>query len=80
MLPSATLGAGGVIAIDTRVADVTVTVTVPEMEPQTLATLQVTEIVALPVPTVLTSPLLLTVAAEGFEEVQVRSAFRFWVE
>ena len=29
LMPSATLGAGGVIAIDTRVADVTVTMVVP---------------------------------------------------
>ncbi len=80
LLPSATLGAGGVIAIDTSVADVTVTVVVPARAPQTLATLQVTVIVAVPVPRVLTSPLLLTVAAEGFEDVQVRSALKFCVE
>jgi hypothetical protein len=74
------LGAVGVSAIDTRVAAVTVTVIVPAREPQTLATLQVAVIVALPVPTVLTSPLLLTVTTAGFEEVQVRSALRFCVE
>jgi hypothetical protein len=74
------LGAEGESAIDTKVAAVTVTVVVPASEPHTLATLQVAVIVALPVPTVLTSPLLLTVAAAGFEEVQVRSAFRSCVE
>jgi hypothetical protein len=50
---------------------------VPAREPQTLTTLQVAVIVAVPVPTVLTSPLLLTVATAGFEDVQVRSALRF---
>ncbi len=80
LLPSATLGAGGVIAIDTKVAAVTVTVVAPVSEPHTLATLQVAVIVVVPVPTVLMSPLLLTVAAAGFEEVQVRSALKFCVE
>jgi hypothetical protein len=74
------LGAGGVSAIDTSVAAVTVTVVVPASEPHTLATLQVAVIVALPVPTLLTSPLLLTVAAAEFEEIQVRSALRSCVE
>ncbi len=74
------LGAGGVIAIETSVAAVTVTVVVPAREPQTLATLQVAVIVVLPAPTVLTSPLLLTVATAEFEEVQVRSALMFCVE
>ncbi len=78
--PSATLGAGGVIAIDTRVAGVTVRVTLPERLLQTLATLQVAIMVAVPVPSVLTSPLLLTVATAVLEEVQVRSALRSCVE
>jgi len=79
-MPSAAFGAGGVIAIDTRVAVVTVKVMLPDLEPHTLATLQVAVIVALPGPTLLTSPPLLTVATAGFEEVQVRSALRFCVE
>ncbi len=76
----AMLGAGGVIAIDTRVAGVTVRVALPERVLQTLATLQVAIMVAVPVPSVLTSPLLLTVATAGVEEVQVRSALRSCVE
>jgi len=76
----ATLGPGGVIVIDTRVALVTVTVVLPAREPQTLATLQVAVIVALPAPTLLTRPLLLTLATAGLEEVHVRSVLRFWVE
>ena len=81
MTPSARLGAGGVTAIDTSVAEVTMTVVLPVRVPQTLATLQVAVIMAVPGPTtVLTSPLLLTVATAGFEEVQVRSALRFCVE
>jgi len=74
------LGADGVSAIDTKVAGVTVRIVVPAMEPQTLGTLHVAVIVALPMPTLLTSPLLLTVANAGFEEVQLRSALRFCVE
>lgn len=60
-------------AIDVRLAAVTVTVTVDEAEPQTLATAQVPRIVAVPVPTALIFPLLLTVATDGSEEDQVRS-------
>jgi hypothetical protein len=80
LTPSALLVPGGVTAIDTSVAEVTVTMVEPAREPQTLATLQVAVIVVLPAPMVLTSPLLLTLANAGFEEVQVRSALRFCVE
>jgi hypothetical protein len=67
--------------IDDKVAGVTVKVAVPERLLQTLATLQLAVMVALPVPapTVLTSPLLLTVASEVFDDVQVRSLLKFWV-
>jgi len=63
-----------VSAIDVRVAGVTVTVIVDEAEPQTLATVHLPVIVAVPVPTALILPLLLTVATDGSEEDQVISA------
>jgi hypothetical protein len=73
LMPAAMLGAGGVIAIATKTAGVTASVAALEREPQTLAKMQAALIVALPVPTVLINPLLLTVATDGFEEVHVRS-------
>ncbi len=77
LVPSAMLGVAGVIAMDTNVADVTVSRALPATEPQVLAAVQVALIVALPGPTALASPLLLTVATAVLEEAQVRSAVRF---
>jgi len=77
--PSAMLGVAGVIAIDTRVTCATVTVEMPESEPQVLGTLQVAVIVAVPAPTALKRRLPLIVATPVLEDVQVRSVLRFWV-
>ena len=78
--PSAMLGLAGVTAIETSVtAAGTVTVVVPESEPHTLATLQTAVIVAVPAPTALMRPLLLTVATAVLEDVQVRSVLKFCV-
>jgi hypothetical protein len=71
-VPAAMLGVGGVRAIETTVAGVTVTANVEETVPQTLGVVQVPLIVAVPVPTVLTLPLLETVATAVLEELQVR--------
>ncbi len=65
------LEVAGVTAIDTKVGGVTVTLVVPESEPQTLATLHVAVIVAVPMPTALMIPLLETVATAVLEDVQV---------
>ncbi len=77
MMPSAMLGLDGVIAIDTSVAALTVSVVLPARVPQVLATLQVAVIVVLPEATALASTLLPTVAIAIFEEVQVRSGVKF---
>jgi hypothetical protein len=63
-----------VSAIDFRLAGVTVTVMVDEAEAQTLATVHFPVMIAVPVPTALILPLLLTVATDGSEEDQVISA------
>jgi hypothetical protein len=74
------LGLAGVTAIETSVTDAgTVTVVVPESEPHTLATLQTAVIVAVPAPTALMRPLVLTVATDVLEDVQVRSVLKFCV-
>jgi hypothetical protein len=71
LVPAATLGIGGVRAIETKTAGVTVTVKLEDTAPQTLGVVQVPLIVAVPVPGVLTLPLLLTVATAVSEELQL---------
>ena len=77
--PSAMLGAGGVIAIDTSVADVTVKGTDGEVIPPTAAVM-----LLLPALAEVASPLdpvaLLIVATEVVADVQVTEVVTFWVE
>ncbi len=76
--PFATLGLAGVTEIDTSVAEVTVSVVLPEMDPL------VAEMVVLPVAAELASPCeppaLLIVATPVLLEAQVTCVVRFWVE
>jgi hypothetical protein len=79
LLPAAMLELAALRAIDTTVAGVTVNVALPERLLQTLATLQVAVIVAVPALTALASPPVLTVASNVFDEVHDRSLVRSWV-
>jgi hypothetical protein len=65
MLPAGTLGLSGVIAIEDKVALVTVRVVCPEILSE------VALMVAEPAATVVASPLLLTVAVAVLDELQV---------
>jgi hypothetical protein len=78
--PGAMLGVLGVTAMDTRVAEVTVSVALPVRAAQTPATLQLAVMIAVPALTALPRPLALTVATAASEEVQARSVVRCWAE
>jgi hypothetical protein len=67
-------GFAGVTAIDDNTAAVTVRVVDPVTEPE------VAWMVLLPFPTPLAKPVLLIVATEAFEELQVAELVRFCVE
>jgi hypothetical protein len=71
--PAATEVVAGATAIEVRTAAVTVNVAEPLIVPD------VALMVALPGPTPVANPLLLTVAAEVFDEVQVAVLVRFCV-
>jgi hypothetical protein len=65
VIPNGIVAPAGLIVIDTNPAAVTVS----SIDPLTLPTLAV--IVAVPIPTLLLSPVLLTVAVNGVSEDQV---------
>jgi hypothetical protein len=71
--PAATEAVGGVTEIEVRTAAVTVSVAEPLMVPDLAV------IVAAPAVTPVASPVLLTVATDVFDEVQVAVFVRFWV-
>jgi len=77
-MPRAMLGFVGVTSIEISVAEVTVSVVLPETEPD------VAVIVAEPAATEDASPLdpalLLTAAIGPFDELQVTDAVRSWLE
>ena len=70
MLPSGTLAAWGVTAIETNAAAVTVRTAEPEMVPE------VALMLALPIPTLVASPVLLMVAVAAVSDVQVAVAVK----
>lgn len=70
VLPRGMTGIAGVIAIDTSVAGVTVTIVAPVIEP-TLAVM-----LLVPVATLLTSPWLFTAAMLGLFELQIAALVR----
>jgi len=74
LVPAAMLGIGGVSAIEAKVAGVTVIVISDATEPHALGTEQTTLMVAVPGPTAVILPPLLTVATSAFEVVQFRSS------
>ncbi len=63
------LGLTGVTDMEDRVAEVTVRVVLPEIVPE--VTVMVAVMVAVPAAMAVAKPLLLTVATDGLEEVQV---------
>ena len=67
--PTGMLGLTGVTDMEDRVAEVTVRVVLPEIVPE--VTVMVAVMVAVPGATVVARPLLLTVATDGLEELQV---------
>ena len=79
VVPSAMLGIGGVIAIDTNVAGVTVKVTGAEVMPPMAAVMRL-----VPAATDVARPLkpatLLIIATEVVDDAQVTEVVIFWVE
>jgi hypothetical protein len=74
VVPRGTLGLAGVIVMEDRVAEVTVRVVLPETVPE------VAVMVAVPVAmAVVAEPLLLTVATNGLDELQVTCEVISWV-
>jgi hypothetical protein len=73
LLPSGTVGLAGVTVIADRVAWFTLKVVVPEI------LLDVAVTVAVPGATAEARPLLLTVATEGSDEIQVTCVLISWV-
>ena len=63
----------GVTAKEVRVADVTVRVVLPAIPPE------VAEMVAVPIATDMARPLLLTVATDVLDELQVTCVVMSWV-
>jgi hypothetical protein len=78
-VPSAILNAGAVTAMDTRAEPVTVSVVLPETEPQMLAAAQVAVTVAVPALRPVASPRLLRAATAESDKDQRTFAVRFWV-
>jgi hypothetical protein len=73
VVPPGTLGLAGVIAMEDRVAEVTVRVVLAETAPE------VAVMVAVPGAMAVARPLLLTVAANGLDELQVTCVVISWV-
>ena len=71
--PTGMLGLAGVTDIEDRVADVTVRVVLPRIVPE------VAVMVAVPATAALAKPLLLTVATDVLDEVQMTSVVISWV-
>ncbi len=72
------LGLAGVIAMEDRVAEVTVRVKLPETGPEVTKLVPEAVIFALPAPTAVTRPLLSTVATDVFDEIQVTCVAKSW--
>ena len=73
VFPAGMLGLAGVTVMEDRVAEVTVRVVFPEILPE------VAVIVEVPAATAEARPLLLTVATDGFEELQVTCVLIPWL-
>ena len=73
VVPTGMLGLAGVTAMEDRVAEVTVRVVLPEILPE------VAVMVAVPAATAVARPLLLTVATDVLDEVQVTCVVISWV-
>ena len=71
--PSGTLGLAGVTDMEDRIAEVTVRVVVPETLPEVAVMADV------PAATPVARPLLFTVAADIFDEVQVTCPVISWL-
>jgi len=75
------LGLTGVTAMEDRVVEVTVRVVLP-VEPvleKLLGVAEVAVMVAVPTETPVARPLLLTVATDGFDELQVTCVVISWI-
>lgn len=75
--PTWILGLTGATKTEARVADVTLRVVLPEIVPEVVVTVAV--MVAVPGAIVVAKPLLLTVATDGLDELQVTRPFRSWL-
>ena len=73
VIPAGMLGLAGVTVMEDRVAEVTVRVVLPEILPE------VAVIVAVPAATAVARPLLLTVATDVLDELQVTCAVISWL-
>ena len=73
LFPAGTLGLAGVTDMEVRVTGVTVRIMLPEILPEVAAT------VAAPTNTAVARPLLLTVATDVFDELQVTCAVISWL-
>ena len=73
MAPAGMLGLAGVTDMEERVAEVAVRVVLPEIIPE-LAVM-----VALPAATAVARPVLLTIATEVFDELQVTCVVILWL-
>jgi len=73
IIPAGALGLAGVTDMEDRVAEVTVRVVFPEMLSETAVMMDV------PTVTALARPILLTVATEVFDEVQVTCVVISWL-
>jgi len=73
MAPAGMLGLAGVTDMEDRVAEVAVRVVLPEIIPE-LAVM-----VALPAATAVARPVLLTIATEVFDELQVTWVVILWL-
>ena len=73
MAPAGMLGLAGVTDMEDRVAEVAVRVVLPEIIPE-LAVM-----VALPAATAVARPLLLTIATDVFDELQVTCVVILWL-
>ena len=76
--PTGMLGLAGVIAIEDRVAEVTVRVKLPETAPEVTKLVPEAVIFTLPAAPAVTRPLLSTVAIDVFDEIQVTCAAKSW--
>jgi hypothetical protein len=77
VMPTGMLALAGVTDREARVAKVTVRVALPEIVPE--VTVMVAVMVAVPAATAVAKPVLLTVATDGLEELQVTCVVISWL-